>query len=83
METIEKARIRCKIAPEFDCHYIEKAAEEYPAPKQVYQGRFAVDLYSPKTLDSVISILSISFSESRENVIDAATKVIETITNTI
>ena len=74
---------RCKIAPEFDYHYIEKAAEEYPEPTQLYQGKFAVDLYSPKTLDYIITILETAFYESRENVTEAAKTVIDVIAKSL
>lgn len=74
---------RCRIAPEFDYHYIEQAAEAYPEPKQKYQGQFAVDLYSQQTLDSITDILQKAFFESKDNVTEAAKTVIETITKTL
>ena len=74
---------RCIIAPEFDYHYIEQAAEAYPEPKQKYQGQFAVDLYSQQTLDSITDILQKAFFESKDNVIEAAKTVIETITKSL
>lgn len=74
---------RCRIAPEYDYHYIEQAAEAYPEPEQKYQGQFAVDLYSQQTLDSITNILQKAFFESKDNVAEAAKKVIETITKTI
>ena len=74
---------RCRIAPEYDYHYIEQAAEAYPEPEQKYQGQFAVDLYSQQTLDSITEILQKAFFESKDNVTEAAKTVIETITKTI
>lgn len=74
---------RCRIAPEFDYHYIEQAADAYPEPKQKYQGQFAVDLHSQKTLDAIIYILQKAFFETRDNVAEAARTVIEKITNSI
>ena len=74
---------RCRVAPEFDYHYIEQAAEAYPEPEQKYQGQFAVDLYSQRTLDKITEILQKAFFESKDNVTEAAKTVIETITKTI
>lgn len=74
---------RCQVAPEFDYHYIEQAAEAYPEPEQKYQGQFAVDLYSQRTLDKITEILQKAFFESKDNVTEAAKTVIETITKTI
>ena len=74
---------RCRIAPEFDYHYIEQAAAAYPEPKQKYHGQYAVDLYSQQTLDSITNILQKAFFESKDNVTEAAKKVIETITKSL
>ena len=74
---------RCRIAPEYDYHYIEQAAEAYPEPEQKYQGLFAVDLYSQKTLESITSILEKAFFEIKDNVAEAAKTVIETITKSL
>lgn len=73
----------CIIAPEYDYHYIEKAAKDYPDPKQLYQNQFVVDLYSTKTLDTIINILKRAFSESRDNVAEAAKAVIDVITKSL
>ena len=74
---------RCRIAPEYDYHYIEQAAEAYPEPMQKYQGQFAINLYSQQTLDSITDILQKAFFESKDNVTEAAKTVVETISKSL
>ena len=74
----------CKIAPEFDYHYIEYEGETYPDPEKLYYGKYALDPTKPETLDEIAEILMFAFyEEKKENVMDAAKTVIETITKTL
>ena len=74
---------RCKIAPEFDYHYIEHEGERYPDLENLYYGKYALDPTKPETLDGIAEILMVAFEERKENVMDAANKVTERITKTL
>lgn len=71
------------IAPEFDYHYIEYEGETYPDPEKLYYGKYALDPTKPVILDEIAEILMVAFEEKKENVMDAAKTVIETITKTL
>lgn len=74
---------RCRIAPEFDYHYIEHEGETYPDPEKLYYGKYALDPTKPEALDKIAEILMVAFEEKKENVMEAAKKVIERITKTL
>jgi hypothetical protein len=73
----------CKIAPEFDYHYIEYEGEQYPDPQKPYYGKYAIDPTEPETLDKIAQILMVAFEEKKENVTDAAKTVIDIITKAL
>ena len=74
---------RCVIAPEYDYRNIESEGEKYPDPQTLYYDKYALDPYTPKTLESIAEILMAAFKENRENVIDATKAVIARITETL
>ncbi len=70
---------QCKIAPEFDYHYIEHFSEQYPDPEVLYYDKYALDPDAPATIDKIADIIAEAFYDERENVIGTAQKIISRI----